>query len=106
MRTLAEMSCGGLEWTRLSVQPQLGTVSERGHKFSCSVCVDTESFVTWMMDLGRSSLDGRDLGKQGCLPWEDCMVLIQWEPPTHDRSTGFVRELHKSLTQVCTWSLV
>jgi hypothetical protein len=52
MRTLAEMSCGGLEWTRLSVQPQLGTVSERGHRFSCSMCVDTKSFVTWMMDLG------------------------------------------------------
>jgi hypothetical protein len=28
-------------------------------------CVDTKSFlVTWMMDLGRSSLDGHDLGKQ------------------------------------------
>jgi hypothetical protein len=26
MRTLAEMSCDGLEWTRPSVQPQLGIV--------------------------------------------------------------------------------
>jgi hypothetical protein len=33
--------------------------------FSCSVCINTKSFlVTWMMDLGRSSLDGRDLGKK------------------------------------------
>jgi hypothetical protein len=30
---------------------------------SVATCVDTKSFVTWMMDLGRSSLDGRDLGK-------------------------------------------
>jgi len=62
MRTLAEMNCGGLEWTRLSVQLQLEITSERGHKFSFNVCIDIESFVTWMMDLGISSLDGRDLG--------------------------------------------
>jgi hypothetical protein len=68
MRTLAEMSCGGLEWTRLSVHPQLGTVSERGHRISCSVCRHRDFLVTWMMDLGRSSLDGHDLGKQdACL---------------------------------------
>jgi hypothetical protein len=28
------------------------------------VCVDTKSFVTWMMELGIISLDGCDLGKQ------------------------------------------
>jgi hypothetical protein len=28
---------------------------------------------------------------------EDCVVLIQWEPPTHDRGTGFVQELHVEL---------
>jgi hypothetical protein len=44
LRKLVEMSCGGLEWTRRSVHPQLGTISKRGHRFSCSVCVDTESF--------------------------------------------------------------
>jgi hypothetical protein len=42
--------------------------SERGHKFSCSMCVDKESLVTWMMDLGESSLDCHDLDKQdACL---------------------------------------
>jgi hypothetical protein len=46
MRTLAKISCGGLEWTRLSVQQQLETISERGHRFSCGVCIDMESFVT------------------------------------------------------------
>jgi hypothetical protein len=68
MRTLAEMSCGGLEWTRLSVQPQLGTVSVRRHKFSCGMCIDTESFVNWMMDFSWSSLDSCDLGK-----WDACL---------------------------------
>jgi hypothetical protein len=73
MRTLAEMSCRGLEWTRLSVQPQLGTVSERGHKVQLQRVCRHESFVTWMMDLGRSSLDGRDLGK-----WDACLGRIAW----------------------------
>jgi hypothetical protein len=68
MRTLAEISCESLEWTRPSVHPQLGTVLERGHRFSCSMCVEIERFVTWVMDLGRSSLDCRDLVKQdACL---------------------------------------
>jgi hypothetical protein len=95
MRTLAEMSCGGLEWTRLSVQPQLGTVSERGHRFSCSVCIDTESFVTWMMDLGRSSLDGRDLGK-----WDACLGRIAWflYSGSHQHMTG-ARDLFESFTE-------
>jgi hypothetical protein len=44
MRTLAEMSCGGLEWTRLSVQPQLGTV-QREDTGSVVVCVDTREFL-------------------------------------------------------------
>jgi hypothetical protein len=37
MRTLAEMSCGGLEWTRLSVHPQLGTV-QREDTGSVAAC--------------------------------------------------------------------
>jgi hypothetical protein len=64
MKTLAEMSCGGLELTRLSVQPQLEIVSERRHRFNYRVCVDTENFVTWMMYLDKSSLDDHALGKQ------------------------------------------
>jgi hypothetical protein len=31
MRTLAEMNYNGIEWTRLSVQMQLGTIQMRTH---------------------------------------------------------------------------
>jgi hypothetical protein len=31
------------------------------------VCRHKEFLVTWMMDLGRSSLDGHDLGKHDIL---------------------------------------
>jgi hypothetical protein len=31
---------------------------------SCNMCRHGEFLVTWMMDLGRISLDGCDLGKQ------------------------------------------
>jgi hypothetical protein len=53
MRTLGEMSCSGLEWT----------IFRGGHMFSCSVYVEIESLVTWMMELGIISLDDHDLGK-------------------------------------------
>jgi hypothetical protein len=68
-------SCGLLQlngvvgWEFWLIGGELGFPSaardylERGNNFSCSVCMDTESLITWMMDLGRSSLDGRDLGK-------------------------------------------
>jgi hypothetical protein len=72
MRTLVEMSCGGLEWARLS-PTATETVLVRGHRFSCNVCEDTESSVTWMMDLGRSSLDGRDSSK-----WDAYLGRIAW----------------------------
>jgi hypothetical protein len=91
MRRLAEMSCRGIEWTRLSVQPQLGIVSVRGHSFGCSVCVDMESFVTWTMDLSRSSLDSRDLG---CFPWRIAWFLYSG---SHRHMTG-AQDLFESFT--------
>jgi hypothetical protein len=67
MRTLAKISCKGLEWTRLSVHPQPRTI-QREDTGSVAACVDMESFVIWMMDMSRRLLDGRDLGKQdACL---------------------------------------
>jgi hypothetical protein len=38
--------------------------SERGHRFSCNMCIDMKSLVTWMMELGRISLDDCELGKK------------------------------------------
>jgi hypothetical protein len=37
MRTLEKMMCGGIEWTRLSVHPQLETVHIEGAS-SVAVC--------------------------------------------------------------------
>jgi hypothetical protein len=72
----------------------LGTVLERGHRFSCNVCEDTKSFVTWMMDLGKSSLDGRDLGK-----WDACLGRIAWllYSGSHRHMKG-TQEVFESLT--------
>jgi hypothetical protein len=95
MRTLAEMSCGDLEWTRLSVQLQLGTGSKRGHRFSCNICKDTESSMTWMIDLGKISLDGHDLGKR-----DACLGRIAWflYSGSHRHMTG-ARDLFKSFIE-------
>jgi hypothetical protein len=59
------------------------------------MCQDTESFATWMMDLGRNSLDGRDLGK-----WDACLGMITWflYSGSHQHMTG-ARDLFKSFTE-------
>jgi hypothetical protein len=70
-----KMNCRGLEWTRLSVKPQLGTVLEKGHRFICNMCVDIESFVTWMMKLTKFHWIVMTWVSR-TLALEDCMVLI------------------------------
>jgi len=87
MRTLAEMSCGGIGWNRLSVHLQLGVVQRRGHKITCIMC--TKSFVTWMMDLGRISLDDHELGKN-----DVCLGVLHGSYIVGAIRTIFFHELH------------
>jgi hypothetical protein len=61
--------------------------------------------VTWMMDLGRISLDGHDLGKQ-----DDFLRGLQGSYPMRTIDTlqghGHCSLFSQCLTQLCTRSLV